>query len=1468
MAAGTAPADDTTDLFASFTRTAGKTAGVLYDGLRTLVGGQPRRWVEVSDSRVHIEVRGLHGPAAKNAEEELRRELSGLTGVRRVEINGVLGLVIVTVKPDAVPTETLVDTVAAIEDRYELPTGERVGPRVLPGDRRSVLGEAVTLGAYVVGAGVAVGSRLLPTRPSAKLGKALVSWASSTPAARGALESLVGQPVAERLLRGGSVATHVLAKEWVGLALEAGQRFIRVREAQARHDSWLELEAELVDRHGSHDAAGIPPIARDAPMARERSERTANLVGLLGPAGFAGALLSAGGYQRAVALLSASTPKAARYATESFAATLSRRLCERGVVVIDPAALRRLHRIGTVVLDAELLRTDRLTVGEVHPLDGEPGNELALRAHELIHTGGRDGWALADPADVPALPAKARAWAPARAGQVRTLLHRSRPVALVSVVPVLDPLAEALVEACSTAGKVILAGKEPELDTRLKVDDVVAGGTHLAESVRRLQAGGHGVALVSARQRAALAAADLGIGVRGRFQEEPWGAAVICGPQLTHACVLLAAIADAKTTSARAVQLTAGGAVIATAGAVTGQPATASRRASLPVNLTALAGMMIGATSGAAAARRPGPVAADRTPWHALSPEAVLARLRSTMGGLSEDDAARREVVPESTQDGTRDGLVPASVRELDTPLTPTLATGAGLSAALGSMIDATLIAATLAVNALLGGAERVRGDRALRELVDASAVEVRVRRKGQVVTTRSERLVPGDVLELTAGDAVPADCRILKSRGLEIDESSLTGESMLVSKGVEPTAAAAVAERSSMLYRGTVIAAGRARAAVVAVGESTEVGRTSRINGRPDSVGVAARLQSLSTVTLPLSIGAGAILFVSDMLRRRPLNQAIGRGVGLAVAAIPEGLPFVATTAELAAARRLSRRGALVRNPSTVEALGRVDVLCFDKTGTLTEGRIALRQISDGCHSADLAEATDSLREVLAAAVRASPRPKPNRPLAHPTDRAILGGADRIGVAPVEGAPDWDKVAELPFEPSRGYHAVLGRAVDGQRVTVKGAPEIVLERCAKWWRDEEEHDFDEAALNKVNQEVERLAAHGYRVLAVAERPASNRADLEDERINSLRLLGLLALADPVRPTAAEAVRQLNGAGVEVIMVTGDHPSTSEAIGAELSLINGRGVMSGPELDELDDDELTERIPSVAVFARASPEQKARIVRALQRAGRTVAVTGDGANDAPAIRLAEVGIALGERATPAAREAADVIVTDDRIETITDAVVEGRAMWAAVRDGVSILVGGNLGEIAFTMGVGLLGGESLNVRQLLLVNLLTDAIPAIAVATRRPPRRTAAELLAEGPETSLAGALTKDVIVRAAATSTAATAAWLAARLTGTRACASSTALVALVATQLGQTIMVRDRTALVLLSSAGAFAVLVAAVQVPGLNRFFGSTALMPHHWAIALGAAATTTGIVFVIDRLPATIGRIQRRVLRQDT
>jgi cation-transporting ATPase I len=624
----------------------------------------------------------------------------------------------------------------------------------------------------------------------------------------------------------------------------------------------------------------------------------------------------------------------------------------------------------------------------------------------------------------------------------------------------------------------------------------------------------------------------------------------------------------------------------------------------------------------------------------------------------------------------------------------------------------------------------------------------------------------------------------------------------------------------------------------------------------------VEARLAHITKTTLPMALGAAGAVMIAGLVRGRPARQTISAGVGLAVASVPEGLPFLVSAAQLAAARRLSRQGVLVRNARTIEALGRVNVLCFDKTGTLTQGKIRLAALSDGRHTREPGKLTKSLTRVVAAGLRATPEADDGDQLAHLTDMAVWHGAQDLDVTRAAGAAGWREVCVLAFEPSRGYHATLAQTDNGGLLSVKGAPEVVLARCNRWVTGQQAKTLTANARQLIGKELQHLTSQGYRVLAVAERAAEPDRKLADADIVNLNFLGLLGMADPVRGTAGASLDQLQNAGAQIMMITGDHPDTAEAIAAQLGILNGHRVVTGAELDSLDDEALDALVPQVAVIARSTPEHKVRIVKAFQRLGKVVAMTGDGANDAPAIRLADIGIALGRRATPAARAAADLVVTDERLETIISALVEGRAMWKSVREALGILVGGNIGEIAFTVfGAALTGTSPLSARQLLLVNLLTDLAPAMAIALRHPPATNVEALLAEGPETSLGAALTHDVALRATATASGAAGAWLVARATGRERRARTVALAALVGTQLTQTILLGYDSPAVVLSSLGSAAVLAAVIQTPAVSHFFGCTPLGPVGWTTAaMAAGAASLGAL----ALPALTRRLPQKLL----
>lgn len=1405
---------------------------------------------------------GIEHPGSEWVARLVEKELLALPGVTEVAANQATGRVVVAVDDAVVDLDAVIAAVQAVETIHDLgPDADTT--RTLPGDEGPVRLQRSLLVLDSIGLAVSgLAPRILPVRPFSAEVAALIGMVQASPAARRWLEERSGAAAGL-----GLAAVHALAQGFAGSPLgpvvDGVYRALLLAELQAQARAWDRLQPRL----DVLPVGPVPQADRPAPVPPGHLDRFRSRSMAAAFAAAAAVLAATRDPRLAVAGGAAATPKAAQLGPDSFAAVLGRLLADRGVVSLDSGALRRLGRIDTVVLDAEVLLTGESELGSlwVAPEAQTPEDEVWLRCHGLFdpsrpRSAQQDGpWRLAPSrhSDLRGAARVASRHLSGRPGSSVLALRRGELlVGLVEVRSRLDPLARVLAEAAKETGELVVAGTRGRLGERLGAARSVRGGPAITTEVRGLQSEGRVVAVVTTRWASALAAADVGIGVLHPGREVPWAADLVASRGLLDAWLVLQAVPVARQVERHSVSASRYGAAAAGLLTFAGGPAKATARASLAVNSAAAAAVGIASWAASTLGRRPEPVGDDDSDWHAVAAAEVLDRTGSRLTGLTASEVEHRIAHrPADITERRAVGILQATLEELGNPLTPTLAVGAGLSAAMGSVVDAGLIGSVMLLNAALGGAQKVGTDRALAKLLDTTRPKVHVRRDGVEVAVHGDGLVVGDVVVLTAGDAVPADCRVIGTTGVEVDESSLTGESQTVEKTADPVPARAVADRRSMLYAGTVVAAGEVVAVVVAVGDATQAGRSRRGGlGAPRTGGVERRLRELTAQTVPLALGASAAVVGAGVLHRRPLARSLSSGVGLAVAAVPEGLPLVATVAQLASARRLSRRRVLVRHPTTIEALGRVDVLCADKTGTLTTGRIQLKAVYDGVEERPVEALDDRGRQVLAAALRATSPASVTGQIPHPTDRAVIEGAATAGVTLETEAVGWVMDSELVFEPSRGYHAVLGRVGRRLGVSVKGSPEVVVPRCttARMPEGPVVVGPDESAA--IAAEVDRLARHGYRVLAVAERPARTARDLEDERVADLELIGLLAMADPIRPSAAEAVDGLRAAGVDVVMVTGDHPSTAEAIASELGVLDDGGVLTGPELDALTDEELAEQIRDTTVFARVSPLQKVRIVAAFQARGRTVAMTGDGANDAPAIRLADVGVALGPRATNAAKEAADVVVTDERIETIIDAILEGRGMWASVRDAVAVLVGGNLGEIAFELGTDLFTrrGSPLNARQLLLVNLLTDLVPAMALAIRPPSGTDPATLAREGPETSLGGALTRDIWVRGSLTAGAGICGLQAARLTGvTQRRAGTVALVSLVGSQLGQTLVAGRRDPLVVGSTVVSAAALLGVIQTPGVSQFFGCRPLGPIGWGIGTTAAVASALAVPLVSR-----------------
>ncbi|TQM43830.1 HAD-IC family P-type ATPase [Pseudonocardia cypriaca] len=1391
------------------------------------------RRVWVDGGHAHVE---LAEPAVADDPEvrrTLRRRLERLEGVEWATVNDVVGRVLVAFDQRRVRVEDVVGVVSSIEQARG---GRPVFPRhdEHPGDLEPLLAALVAAAIDTAAIGVAFAGKVLPVPALTRHATLVLALLDSQRWISSRITERIGPVGTDLAFTGASALLHALTQSPTVPALNAVAAIERAMEMYARRDVWRRLEPELCRPHPADEPDPIaPPGERPVPLPPGPVESYHSRLGPTSLAAAVGVLALTRAPGRSADLLKALTPRTAMLGRESFASVLDLLMCRRDVLPMDGSAYRRLDRIDAVVVDSDALCTGPPIVAkassEVEGWDDQTIWTAAARQLDSPDRGDRT-W-LGPPEESPDAPG----------GEVRAVLDGDRRVGTAVIAAELDPRAEALLKAATGAGhRLVLTEHVGTRELTGLADEVAPADEPLLATVRRMQTDGRGVLVVSAVDGPALMAADVAVAPVRPECAPAWAADLVTGAGLVDACRIVAATEVARDISRRAVSGAITGNVLGTLLAAVGDPRRGQKEAPTPGKIATVVMMAHGTWAALRLDAQPPPPATVHTPWHALEPEQVLRRIAD---GRPEPDEVQHPPWPFVSTLPVAHWPVGWPVRfartvtaELSDPLTPILGTGAGATAILGEFTDAVLVGGVMAGNALISSLQRLRTETALESLLLQQETVAHREGDGGREDVPSGDLRIGDVILVEAGDVVAADARLLEASDLEVDESSLTGESLSVAKSSTATPGADVADRTCMLFDGTTVVAGTGRAVVVATGEATQAGRAATAAGTaPPAVGVQARLGELTRAVLPVTLAGGAVVAALGVLWGRPLREAIGAGVAIAVAAVPEGLPLVATVAQLAAARRLSGRGAVVRSARVLEALGRVDTVCFDKTGTLTENRLRVVRLVPA--ELDDAIGEDELLGLAAAAVGSGDDQ------AHETDRAVLEAASERGMR-AAGEPD----RALSFATGRAFSA----AVRDGRLVVKGAPEVVLRRCGR--------------VGAARKRATELAAEGLRVLAVADREIGRCPDDLDEAARKLRLRGFVALADTVRGSTVAAVEQLRAAGVRVLVATGDHPETASAIAAQAGVPDAERVVTGAQLARASEAERTELVRGAAVFARLSPEQKVTLVAALRRAGATLAMTGDGINDAAAIRLADVGVAVTSTESPAARKAADVVLTDIDLTRLVDAIAEGRAMWARVRDAVSVLVGGNAGEIAFTVLGTAFGGRSpLTTRQLLLVNMLTDMFPALAVAVAAPRRAAAGgeddgplaahplrDVLLAGPHRGFTHSVRQMVLVRGAATAAGAGGAWAVGRVTGTTARASTMGLAALIASQLGQTAWAGRRSPLVVMTAAGSLAALAAVVQTPGVSRFFGCRPLDPLSWLVVLGWAGTATVGAEVVPRL----------------
>ncbi len=762
----------------------------------------------------------------------------------------------------------------------------------------------------------------------------------------------------------------------------------------------------------------------------------------------------------------------------------------------------------------------------------------------------------------------------------------------------------------------------------------------------------------------------------------------------------------------------------------------------------------------------PPPHSTDRPAWHSRLPQDVLDAFDSTIDGLTAAEAAKRleRDGPNELKEGARVSAWRILAGQFKSLIVWILVAAGAISGFLGQHMDAFAILAIVVLNAAIGFYQEYRAEQSIVALRRLTAPNATVRRDGELVSIPSLQIVKGDILALEAGDRIGADARLLQTASLQCIESALTGESDVVAKNPAtlPQMDTPLGDRSNLVFSGTSVSAGRGEAVVVAVARETELGRIAQLldeavadKGTP----LQRRLDALGRTLLWAALGIVTLMFGLGWLRGTGLLELALTSISLAVAAIPEGLPALVTVALSIGVLRLARRGALVRKLEAVETLGSTSVICTDKTGTLTVGEMTARRllvggriyhvtgegygpagevqwegkkageehrlplgelanIILGCNSSHLTEDAGTWKTV-----------------GDPTEGALLVAGAKAGGNRQRMDTSFPKIRELPFDSDRKRSSVTRRMPGGGlRILVNGAPGVVLSLSTQLFTGTDVRPMTAEDRHRILQHTSAMADESLRVIASAYADLLNGSAGDATAAvveRDLVFVGLTGMYDPPRPEGKSAIAKCHAAGIRVVMITGDHPSTAAAIARELGIPSASAAVTGTELDKMPASDLQRRAPGISVYARVTAENKLRIVRALRASGDVVAMTGDGVNDAPAIKGADIGIAMGISGTEVTKQAADIILTDDNFTTIVAAVEEGRGIYSNIRKTLQYMLAGNTGELLLmTVCVAIGLPSPLLPIHLLWINLVTDGLPALALATdavdpdvmRRPPR--------------------------------------------------------------------------------------------------------------------------------------------------
>lgn len=715
----------------------------------------------------------------------------------------------------------------------------------------------------------------------------------------------------------------------------------------------------------------------------------------------------------------------------------------------------------------------------------------------------------------------------------------------------------------------------------------------------------------------------------------------------------------------------------------------------------------------------------------------VLAEVKSGQSGLSSAEASTRlaQNGKNKLAEGKKDSLIKRFLSQLADPMIIILIVAAVISAVTATVggegegyADVIIIMVVVIINAVLGVYQESKAEKAIEALQEIAAATSKVIRDGKIVTVKSEDIVVGDIVVLEAGDSVPADCRIIECASMKIEESALTGESVPVTKTAEPidplgSDDVPLGDRKNMCYMGSSVAYGRGKAVVVATGMDTEMGKIADAltQAKDEETPLQIKLNQLSKILSFIVLGICVFIFVFDIVRALIVGDAITLSstlsffmvaVSLAVAAIPEGLAAVVTIVLSIGVTKMSKRNAVIRKLTAVETLGCTQIICSDKTGTLTQNKMTVVD-----H-----KGTDEKLLATAMALCCDAELQDDGTVkGEPTEAALVAYADKLGLKKNELEASFPRVGEAPFDSGRKMMSTIHKTQNGFVQYTKGAPDIVLSLCTSAYVEGKKVPMTDEIRQAISASNKEMADKALRVLCAAMRTYSEQPSNEpDELEQDLCYIGLTGMIDPVRPEVVDAIKECKSAGIRPIMITGDHKDTAVAIAKQLGIIGAnQKAVTGMELNSMSDEELDEHIEEYSVYARVQPEHKVRIVQAWKKRGKITAMTGDGVNDAPSIKNADIGVGMGITGTDVTKNVADMVLADDNFATIVSAVEEGRRIYDNIRNSIQFLLSSNLSEVLSIFFATLCGFTLFEPVHLLWINLITDCFPALALGLEK-----------------------------------------------------------------------------------------------------------------------------------------------------